>query len=64
MAFRYNQPVDGARRYRNAADAAAKILRTEGPMGFYKGALTHYMRLGPHIVLVFTILERLRMLAR
>jgi len=60
----YNQPVDGARRYRNAVDAAAKIFRTEGPMGFYKGALTHYMRLGPHIVLVFTILERLRMLAR
>ena len=58
----YNQPPDGA-RYANALDAAKKILQTEGPAGFYKGALSHYLRLGPHMVLVFVILEQLRLRA-
>ena len=44
----------------NAGDAVAKILATEAPLGFYKGALSHYARLGPHLVLVFLVLERLR----
>ena len=56
----YNQPTDGA-RYANALDAARKILATEGPLGFYKGAGSHYLRLGPHMVLVFVILEQLRL---
>ena len=30
----------------------------------YKGALTHYLRLGPHMVLVFGILEQLKLLMR
>ena len=55
----YNQPP-GKARYRHAGDAVAKILKTEGPLGFYKGALSHYARLGPHLVLVFLVLERLR----
>ena len=33
-----------------------QLLRSEGVAGFYKGALTHYFRLGPHMVLVFVIL--------
>ena len=45
----------------NALDAARKILATEGPLGFYKGAGSHYLRLGPHMVLVFVILEQLRL---
>jgi len=56
----YNQPV-GERRYRHAGDAVKKILATEGVSGFYKGALSHYLRLGPHLVMVFIILERLRL---
>ena len=56
----YNQPP-GKARYRHAGDAVAKILATEGPRGFYKGALSHYARLGPHLVLVFLVLERLRL---
>ena len=55
----YNQPP-GKARYRHAGDAITKILKTEGPLGFYKGALSHYARLGPHLVLVFLVLERLR----
>jgi hypothetical protein len=59
----YNQPVDKYGKgvlYYGSADAAGKILRTEGVAAFYKGALAHYSRLGPHIVLVFVFLEQLK----
>ena len=58
----YNQPADGA-RYASSVDAARKILATEGAAGFYKGAGSHFLRLGPHMVLVFVILEQLRLVA-
>lgn len=58
----YNAPP-GGERYAGALDAARKILATEGAAGFYKGALSHYLRLGPHMVLVFCILEQLRQIA-
>lgn len=53
----YNAP-DGW--YKNGLDAAMQLVRNEGPAAFYKGALTHYLRLGPHMVLVFGILEQLK----
>lgn len=53
----YNAPPG---RYANAVDAARQLVATEGPLAFYKGALTHYLRLGPHMVLVFGILEQLK----
>ena len=53
----YNAP---AGLYASGADAARRLLRTEGPLALYKGSLTHYLRLGPHMVLVFGILERLK----
>jgi hypothetical protein len=59
----YNQPFgpDGVGlRYSSALDATVKLLSTEGPLAFYKGAGVHYARLGPHMVLVFVILEKLK----
>ena len=55
----YNAPPG---RYSGGADAAAQLVALEGPYAFYKGALTHYLRLGPHMVLVFGILEQLKLL--
>ena len=55
----YNAPPG---RYLGGADAAAQLVALEGPHAFYKGALTHYLRLGPHMVLVFGILEQLKLL--
>ena len=50
--------------YHGAAfDAFRKILAAEGPTAFYKGAGSHFLRLGPHMVLVFVILEQLRLVA-
>lgn len=60
----YNQPLDEKSgkglKYRNGRDAAMKIMSVEGPMAFYKGGLTHFGRLGPHMVLVFVFLEQLK----
>jgi solute carrier family 25, member 34/35 len=61
----YNQPFDPSTGkgllYRNGLDALTKIVRTEGVLGgLYKGAWTHYSRLGPHIVLVFVFLEQMK----
>lgn len=62
----YNQPcqaavnASGGASYRHGTDAAMKILSHEGPMAFYKGGLTHFGRLGPHMVLVFVFLEQLK----
>jgi len=55
----YNAPPG---RYTGGADAAAQLVALEGGRAFYKGALTHYLRLGPHMVLVFGILEQLKLL--
>lgn len=59
----YNQPFGPDGRglwYSGGVDAAQQLVKTEGPTAFYKGAGTHFLRLGPHMVLVFMILERLK----
>ena len=61
----YNQRVEAGRGavYRNPVDCALKIARTEGPMGFYKGFVPHYLRLGPHTILTFVFWEQLKQAA-
>tara|TARA_B110001452_G_scaffold172073_1_gene144124 strand:+ start:632 stop:1534 length:903 start_codon:yes stop_codon:yes gene_type:complete len=55
----YNAPPG---RYASGLDAATQLVTSEGASAFYKGALTHYLRLGPHMVLVFSLLEQLKRL--
>ena len=60
----YNQPFGTGGvglRYSGGIDAAAKLLRAEGPFAFYKGAGAHFARLGPHMLFVFVIFEQLKM---
>lgn len=62
----YNQPFDEhgrGLRYSGGVDATLKIARSEGMLGFYKGALVHYARLGPHLTLVFLFLEQFKQMA-
>lgn len=40
--------------------AAADILRTDGPRGFFKGWVANFSRLGPQTVLTFLANEALR----
>ena len=61
----YNQPVLAGRGalYSSLLDCAAKIARSEGPLGFYKGVVPHYLRLGPHTILTFVFWEQLKQAA-
>ncbi len=40
--------------YSSGFDVARQLVANEGLFAFYKGAGTHYLRLGPHMVLVRT----------
>jgi len=61
----YNQPVRDNKNvlYKNVVDCAIQIAKTEGFMGFYKGFLPHYLRLGPHTILTFIFWEQLKQTA-
>mmetsp|Transcript_7313 Transcript_7313/g.23414 ORF Transcript_7313/g.23414 Transcript_7313/m.23414 type:complete len:133 (-) Transcript_7313:13-411(-) len=59
----YNQPIgpDGqGTLYAGAVDCAKQLLRSEGPLGLYRGFSSHYLRVGPHYVLTFTFLEQIK----
>ncbi len=62
----WNQPVVAGRGtlYRGAVDCAVRTLTAEGPTGLYKGALAHFLRVGPHTVLTFLILEQVQRLMK
>ncbi|TFY81527.1 hypothetical protein EWM64_g2489 [Hericium alpestre] len=57
----YNQPTerlpDGrtvGKLYKNPIDCLLKTLRTEGPMGWYKGSTAHFLRIAPHTIITLT----------
>jgi dicarboxylate transporter 10 len=41
--------------------ACAKDIATSGPMGFFKGFIPAFVRLGPHTILTFIFFEQLRL---
>jgi len=45
---------DGTMPYKGSLDCALKTLKNEGPLKFYAGFPTYYVRIGPHVV--FTLL--------
>ncbi|XP_069142036.1 mitochondrial substrate carrier family protein ucpB-like isoform X2 [Argopecten irradians] len=46
--------------YTSAFDCFFKTLRSEGPLGLYKGFIPNWMRIGPHTTIAFFIFEQLR----
>lgn len=61
----YTQPRDASGKgllYDGVLDAMSKIRRQEGAAAFYKGFWSHFYRAGPHFVLTFVFLERIRSL--
>ncbi|XP_037068463.1 solute carrier family 25 member 35-like [Pollicipes pollicipes] len=63
----YNQGVDASGRglqYRGYGDCVLKILRSEGPRGFYKGVTANWLRVGPHSVLNMCFWTHLKTLYR
>lgn len=51
--------VDGKPEYSGALDVLRKVVRNEGFFSLWKGFTPYYMRLGPHTVLTFIILEQM-----
>uniref|UniRef100_A0A8D2LGV4 Solute carrier family 25 member 35 n=1 Tax=Varanus komodoensis TaxID=61221 RepID=A0A8D2LGV4_VARKO len=59
----YNQPVDAAGQgllYKGLLDCLAKIIRSEGVLGIYKGLGASYFRIGPHTILSLLFWDQLR----
>jgi hypothetical protein len=58
----YNQPYNNGKGelYKSGIDATQKIWANEGPKAFYKGFITHFLRIGPHFCLTFVFLGMLR----
>nr|QGJ83659.1 oxoglutarate/malate carrier protein [Opalina sp. OP10] len=46
-------------QYKNTIDCASKLLSKEGIRGFWKGFVPYYLRVGPHTVVTFIVLEQL-----
>jgi len=44
--------------YSNSFDCFRKIMQTEGIIGFYKGFVPYFVRLGPHTILTFIFFEQ------
>eukprot|EP00741_Cyanophora_paradoxa_P003105 tig00000670_g3014.t1 len=59
----FNQPLGADGRgalYAGGVDCARKLLASEGPLAFWKGFFSSFMRLGPHFVLTFVFLEQMK----
>lgn len=54
-----NQPTD-AKLYNGFIDCASKMLKTEGPLGFYKGFIPIWSRFAPTASLQLIIFEQLK----
>ncbi|KAG0230186.1 Mitochondrial oxaloacetate carrier protein [Actinomortierella wolfii] len=54
----YNRSSQAAKQ--STLQSCRHILMTEGPMAFYKGFSTHFMRIGPHFTLTFVFLGMLK----
>lgn len=59
---RMNRLADGSWPYRGMADCALQTIKKEGPMGFYTGFPTYYVRIAPHAMLTLLISDMLKTL--
>ncbi|KZT73353.1 oxaloacetate carrier [Daedalea quercina L-15889] len=57
----YNQPTKQLPNgkyvgvlYKNPIDCLWKTLKTEGPLGWYKGSTAHFFRIAPHTIITLT----------
>ena len=46
---------DGVLPYKGSLDCAAKVLAKEGPLSFYRGFPTYYVRIAPHAMITLLV---------
>jgi solute carrier family 25 oxoglutarate transporter 11 len=51
--------IDGKPEFSGTLDVFRKVIKDEGFFKLWKGFTPYYMRLGPHTVLTFIILEQM-----
>lgn len=51
--------VNGKPEYSGVGDVLRQVIRNEGFFALWKGFTPYYMRLGPHTVITFIILEQI-----
>jgi len=51
---------DGTYPYKNMLHCATRVIAEEGPMAFYRGFATYYVRIAPHAMLTLTALDALK----
>jgi len=51
--------VDGNYPYKGTIDCGLKVIKKEGVLALWKGFTPYFLRLGPHTILTFIILEQL-----
>lgn len=49
--------ANGVLPYKNSIDCVKKVLATEGPLAFYKGFGTYYLRIAPHVMITLFALD-------
>eukprot|EP01135_Chromosphaera_perkinsii_P003085 Nk52_evm32s234 gene=Nk52_evmTU32s234 len=52
--------ADGHAKYKGAIDCLMKTVRREGVVSLWKGFLPAWLRIGPHTVISFLLIEKLR----
>lgn len=58
---RMKQAPDGTLPYKGMIDCAMKTVAKEGPMGFYTGFPTYYLRIAPHVMLTLIFSDLLKL---
>lgn len=48
---------DGSLPYKGFLDCGAKVMRSEGPLAFYQGFPTYYVRIAPHAMITLLSME-------
>jgi hypothetical protein len=44
----------------SVVDVSLHMIRTEGPLAFWRGFVPNYLRIGPHVAIMFVVIEQLR----
>ncbi|KXJ89858.1 mitochondrial carrier domain-containing protein [Microdochium bolleyi] len=55
---------DGKMPYKSMADCFAKVAKQEGPLRFYRGFATYYVRIAPHAMITLIVADYLGFLTK
>eukprot|EP00455_Lapot_gusevi_P044688 TRINITY_DN561_c0_g2_i1.p1 TRINITY_DN561_c0_g2~~TRINITY_DN561_c0_g2_i1.p1 ORF type:complete len:302 (-),score=130.20 TRINITY_DN561_c0_g2_i1:145-1050(-) len=54
----------GALPYKNSLDCAKKVFMSEGPLSFYRGFPTFYVRIAPHVMITLLVTDEITRLLK